>query len=277
MTKRQIWLVAIVAAILMILVGTHCLPPQEICETTKQGRQINCASYSLPLFVWIKVGQFIENHEPLITALSGTAVAIFTAVLAYSTHLMWQASTNQLAHSEDTAKRQLRAYVATDGMHFEIKSVEEGYTPVDTSAPAFVYPDNLTIRFKNFGTTPASRVTAYIAIQPVALAANLPADYDYETPILPKKSFNIETRHFLQSGQAEPIKFPLLDISKLWAARRRECSAIIFGRVYYLDAFDRPHSTMFCFSWEPWHPHGERFVPLDRFNGEDEKREPALT
>jgi hypothetical protein len=53
-------------------------------------------------------------------------------------------------------------------------------------------------------------------------------------------------------------------------ARARKKQVYIFGRIYYRDIYQRPWRTKFCYSWEPRHPSGERFVAYEEYNDEDQ-------
>ncbi len=176
--------------------------------------------------------------------------------------------------ARDTAKRQLRAYVGVSGIKFEIASVEAGYSPLDFGTPGLIYPDFITINVKNFGQTPATGVSCRIQLCSVPMLGRPPTEFPNEKSFLPRGE-NIETRHYLHMGETEPIKCGLPDVRWYWAAQRKQLSICVAGRIFYTDAFNEPHSTKFAFTWEPWHPHGERFVPIDRYNGEDDRRDPA--
>jgi hypothetical protein len=72
--------------------------------------------------------------------ITDTLVAVFTAALFFATWLLWQATKNLVMGAEQTAERQLRAYV-----YFK-------ETKVDFAAWKIAY------RIDNFGQTPAHKV-----------------------------------------------------------------------------------------------------------------------
>lgn len=176
--------------------------------------------------------------------------------------------------AQESSRRELRAYVGVDEISFEVKSRPRGYEPINLAQPGVVYLDFVTVSVKNFGHTPATGVCCFVGIATVPFLQRLPDNYDFEGPLTPNTDLNITTRHFLQAGQIEKIKCGLGDVRALWGARKKQRSIFLFGRIYYIDAFENSHSTKFCHTWEPWHPHGERFVPTDRFNGEDSRQCP---
>jgi hypothetical protein len=214
------------------------------------------------------------NHLAYAEITVGIITAVVAALAANWAKKAATAGRRANKISKDTAKRQLRAYVGVDDFKVQIASLPNGYEPIDMAKLGVVFPDNLTVVIKNFGATPATGVVAFMGPQAAPFGVHFPPDFDYEAACTPRVANNIVSRHFLLPGKSEPIKFPLPDVRPFWAAERREMNIFLVGRIYYLDAFGEPHSTMFNFAWEPWHPHGARFVPLDKFNGEDDKREP---
>lgn len=179
--------------------------------------------------------------------------------------------------AQDSSKRQLRAYLGVESIRFEIKSDGRTYEPSNLSVPGTIYKDFVSVCIKNYGGTPASGVSCSVYVEDVPFLGALASNYDYESGVRLRPGANIITRHFLQSGQSETIKSGIGDVRAIWAAERKERSIFVYGRIYYVDSFGEPHSTKFCHVWEPWHPHGERFVPTDKFNGEDRLREQSAT
>lgn len=148
MSKRTIW--ALVAGVIALAIVLSAYGPQhEICEAAKPG-QHNCASYGLPRYLLIEIGRFVEENSNLITALSGTAVAAFTGVLWWSTDKLWRLSKAELAHAEDTAKRELRAYVDFHNVGWDTHKTPDGGEET--------FPQ-LVVRIKNYGQTPADDVS----------------------------------------------------------------------------------------------------------------------
>ncbi|MEA2875792.1 MAG: hypothetical protein QOF14_988 [Hyphomicrobiales bacterium] len=77
-------------------------------------------------------------------------IAVFTIVLAFATGLLWKATRDLVRGSEQTAERQLRAYLyPSEGKIIEVNGV---------NGPG------VTIKFKNYGQTPAHDVSFVWAI-----------------------------------------------------------------------------------------------------------------
>jgi hypothetical protein len=223
MSKRTKWALVAVAIIFVIILGAYGLPPQKVCEATRPGQE-SCSLYGLPLFVTIKVAEFIEDHEPFFTATASIAIAVFTATLWYSTKKLWLAGERQLAHSKDTSQRQLRAYLDFDGV---------SWLRLAADAPADAMPDGLLVCIKNYGHTPATELV-------------------------------LETRYYLKIGEGEPKPLGEAGVEKLesiaptdhlsqrgkfempdyvWAAIGQGKAIFISEfKVSYVDAFDNSHT-----------------------------------
>jgi hypothetical protein len=112
----------------------------QISEYNQATKHEDCTTYSLFPFLLIQVFNTLNYYGVAITALATGAIGIFTLTLKLSTDKLWEAGEKQRRLYEDTAKRQLRAYVFIQ--HGEIKLIND-----DTAIMA-----NITL--KNFGTTP---------------------------------------------------------------------------------------------------------------------------
>lgn len=87
----------------------------------------------------------IEAHDRAIVAVATIFIALFTVLLAVATAFLWCATRELVQGADDTAKRQLRAYVTM--------SAEEVRNFNTTS------PLTAIIRIKNSGRTPAYNVS----------------------------------------------------------------------------------------------------------------------
>ena len=148
-----LWILIAVGA----LFGLSAMYPAygEICETGQK----DCATYGLTPFLLIKIGKSLDAMSAAITAVATVVIGWFTITLAKSTDKMWEASTIQLDHAENTAERQLRAYVYVD----KINVIE--------NRPGQIFRAELVI--KNFGQTPAYDVRPWVRFD-----ASEPANFD---------------------------------------------------------------------------------------------------
>jgi hypothetical protein len=230
---------------------------------------------------WERFVGFVETREKFITAFSTILMVLVTAAVAGSTYFLYSATKGLVAGTENTAQRQLRAYVGVGADDFGFDTPGENdpnYTPIDPANPVAgqIYKDFLTIKVKNFGQTPAYGVVVFGNLATTSpFAAMLPDDFFTARvpmrdviPNVPIRPFT--SRFILQPEQTAVSKHAIFDVRAITAARQRQISVYVWGRIYYRDIFERPWRTMFCYVWEPWHPPSPRFVPYETYNGEDQ-------
>src|SRR5262245_4918308 len=91
----------------------------------------------------------------LITALSAGVLAYVTFRLANYTARLWQATSKLVESGQDTARKELRAYVAVDAIYFVgVEQVPNATDPA-SGRPLIRYTNQLRIRIRNYGQTPA--------------------------------------------------------------------------------------------------------------------------
>jgi hypothetical protein len=224
---------------------------------------------------------WVVSNEKFLNAVSTAFIAMFTVLLAFGSIALFCATRNLVTGAQDTAQRQLRAYVGlgADDFGFDTPSENDpAYTPIDPANPVAgqIYKDFLTIKVKNFGQTPAYDVIVFGYVTPITpFAGMLPDDFFTRRvplrdviPTAPIRPFT--SRFILQPEQTAVSKHAVLDVREISAARQKQTSIYVWGRIYYRDIYDRPWRTLFCYVWEPWHPPGARFVPYETYNGEDQ-------
>src|ERR1700730_12364994 len=106
--RKRLFRVGIV--LLAVGIAFLILPPYgEYCE---QGYANNkyCAAYK----VAVSIGSVLETYSGAITAIATAFIGWVPLTLKQATDKLWTASEEQRELSEDTAKRQLRAYLLVD-------------------------------------------------------------------------------------------------------------------------------------------------------------------
>ncbi len=223
-----------------------------------------------------KLKDWIGKNADWLNALSTAFLAVFTVVLALGTIGLYLATKNLVEGTDDTAKRQLRAYVGVGANDFSFELPDEtdpAYKPVDLNAPPQILKDFLVINVKNFGQTPAHDVVVFGNVTPTLGASDLPQDF-FSKMGSPDK-IDASTGIFvstlmLQPQQTATSKHVILDVRPFTAAKSRNVTIFVWGQIYYKDIYERTWRTRFCYSWEPWHPPGARFVPYKTHNDEDQ-------
>jgi hypothetical protein len=156
-----------------------------------------------------------------------SVLALFTGVLGVSTVGLWIATNRTLKHAQETAQRQLRAYL----------TVESGGVVLLNNATQI----NASIIFKNTGQTPAYGVMTWASVgiksmnaaNPFASAPAIAARSGHAKSIAgPGQNVNIGTTTYITAA----------DLAAVTASQ----SAIFFwGRVDYVDSFENPRFSVF--------------------------------
>ena len=149
-----------------------------------------------------------------------------TIALWRSTKKLWLAGEKQLTHSENTAKRQLRAYVGL--RKYEIEGTGIGEHP------------KVTLTFQNAGQTPAHSVTVQYGIG----VDNFPQPELARTAALPdaKSVAVLLPGAFMKPALACPRGMSQAEINAINAGT---AAIYCFGVVKYRDIFDEPRQTEF--------------------------------
>jgi hypothetical protein len=201
----------------------------EICETAKEGTK-ECASYNIVGLALRKIGTSLDILSALITAIATILIARFTFTLKRSTDSLWEAGERQRLLSEDTAKRQLRAYVTVNG-------VMRTKDPGDLNGQGFA----VLVDVKNSGQTPAYDFLqwARIEIREFPLVNRLPI-HCLENPtrgILPPETKNLAFPTFTRA----------LTVFEENAILANHTAVYVYGELDYLDVFGGRHLTRFRF------------------------------
>lgn len=156
--------------------------------------------------VWIR--KWVGALSPIAT--------LVAAVIA-----IYFAASPQLKLSQDTAHRQLQAYVGV--VIGSVNNVAEKQKP------------DVVVVFKNYGQTPATAQYSVAARFVDDVSADLPAE-----PLRPEKFVLFPGNDFSVHFEGDALN--AVDIEGLNSGKR---PLAIFGRVMYVDAFQKQHQTNF--------------------------------
>src|SRR5665647_2600220 len=122
------------ALILIVGVESSAIPTQgQICKENNE----DCTTHNMALVVLWQTAEAFEEHGEAV-------IALFTVILGISTWLLWQSTRDLVNGAEDTARRQLRAYVFVEPGDFD------GLNPQTAAVGYF--------NVRNSGLTPAINV-----------------------------------------------------------------------------------------------------------------------
>lgn len=159
----------------------------------------------------------------------------FTACLALATFLLWRATRELVAGAEETAERQIRAYVYLGPVGLNLQKNANG---------SFTFTVDPSL--KVFGITPAAWVSPtwdlkILPAWPVGKFPELPIKAGSADLVeVPGQDYHIETKNVI------------LQEADIDALTRQVSTVIAFGRVTYNDVFQKHRWTDFCI-WFNWH------------------------
>jgi hypothetical protein len=214
--KSLFWLSV---ALLFVGVAFLLLPPYaSYCESNYPNEDY-CSAYS----VAVTLANIVDAHNGAFTALATIAIASFNWTLWQSTEKLWIAGEKQRKLAEETAERQLRAYVFIDGGSIQIRRTEKGRIFLTGY-----------VEFKKFGQTPAYNVNQWVRME---IFDNEPDNYCSATGITNSAiGPGGTTVSPVNQGVSES---DIQDIN----ARRKIVS--VWGEIAYIDAFGKRQSFRF--------------------------------
>ncbi|BAB53685.1 mlr8038 [Mesorhizobium japonicum MAFF 303099] len=126
---------------IVLLIAAWTSGYQEIiCEETKRGEEL-CSAYNLAFFFLIKLREFVDKYDGLITALATLAIGAFTYTLWKSTDKLWRAG-----RDEFIAGRRPWTGIVSVKMGSSLSISETSVT------------GTLSFELRNFGNSPAEYV-----------------------------------------------------------------------------------------------------------------------
>jgi hypothetical protein len=168
------------------------------------------------------------THDPV--AFYTSVLAIFTGILGASTVALWWSTRRLVRCAEETAQRQLRAYV------FAIQGRVRDFAAGE--------PVKIVINAKNTGQTPAYEFHHSMSL---AMAPDPP------TEPFPELQWEKVYKSAIGPGQtlSNFAEFPNYKLSEGHMARLKARKAAIwaYGELRYNDAFGKPHVSKFKFGF----------------------------
>ncbi|MER9890035.1 hypothetical protein NKJ48_31115 [Mesorhizobium sp. M0114] len=246
---RSFAVLAFVGALLLLAAWQSGLTG-EICEKANQENE-TCAPYNLAFFIIIKLREFVDNNEGLITALATIVIAAFTGTLWKSTHDLGVAGERQMTLIETNAAQQsidmqASTKAAQDAVRVMQKSAEQqlrAYVLAAESGIEFPFDNDPVahVVIKNFGQTPAYDVRSWIHIWveefplPAALPGPPPDDFPMSQTVC-GPGFHTEFVH-KRENPLNPISIKMIN---------DETAAIyVYGAIKYRDCFGVERGTSY--------------------------------
>jgi hypothetical protein len=172
---------------------------------------------------------FFAAHEKFWVSFGTLVLAAFTTVLGAATIILARATNRLVSGAQETAKRQLRAYVEA----------------VPNNLVRHFASETLTISFKtkNTGLTPARNVRSYsiVGIMPIPLGIfNFPP-LD-ETALTTSRTVIFPGRDFEQNSPGVLLTDAQIDA----LGQSEDVGLYLISLILYEDFFDETHETRIC-------------------------------
>jgi hypothetical protein len=225
----------------VVWLGSSSLHEEPVAQSNQTDRTTDTPKKEYPsihaalIRGFERLGTFIHHFHEEIIAVGTLFIAVFTIILAFATGFLYVATRDLVKGAEDTARRQLRAYVVIDGDKFEGKPGK--------------FVSNLKII--NTGQTPAYKLR--IKSKTDILPCRLPKDFDFAIKD-PGNASTITLGHNQHVGHSSYLTAQEVTHEAFVAALADNAENVIYtyGVVTYVDAFDHCWHTNFCFYfvWE---------------------------
>jgi hypothetical protein len=173
------------------------------------------------------IGELANHWAALITALFTGILAIFAARLWWSTDKLWNVTNQTLTRTEQTSRKELRAYVSVEPLGIN-EYVGHNYLIAH-------------FRIRNIGKLPAKNVSIYSSIQLDGDGArkSFPIGTARISPTVLQPGAKME----FASADAWPIPADQLDSNE---PLKMKGYLYVWGEVLYTDEFDTVGWTAFC-------------------------------
>jgi hypothetical protein len=191
-----------------------------------------CSALNGPILTTLRwIGGITHKYEGLITAAFTIVLAVFTARLWFSTEKMSDSTKRLVEGAEDTAQRQLRAYIVAGPTGIVFNDLLKDIIVVE-------------ITIKNTGQTPAREVlvVSRTCVLPYPLEGSF--DFTLISGPDPSKSVLGKDQDILHESTADAV----LTGDEMMRVTNPEGGFRVYtyGRVDYRDVFDHPQHTHFC-------------------------------
>lgn len=223
--RLRAWILSFLVLAVILIIVESAKPFQECINENyynpaTENFEKSIPSFSVAFGIYRDcVGAFTHNNAEAI-------IAAFTIILALSTIFLWVATRDLVINTENTARRQLRAYVFV----VQVEIVDMGTPNV-----------NAAVKIRNTGQTPAYDVT----VSTGANAFNVPGNVTFTpTPIGPNSS-----RFVFGPDGLGRYNIPLQSIigaaNRIAAIKTGNGALYVWGEILYKDAFGKGQYTRF--------------------------------
>jgi hypothetical protein len=196
----------------------------------------------------------------------GIFILLFFTLLATAIAACYTKKQSEI--SADTEKRQLRAFVGIDYFRLECPNCGEPTYVPSIPIPGYIAKDFFVVAVRNSGVTPARKLITFFNILEVPWGASLQKNFIFPDTE-PTKFPNIEANRsawLVPPNTSKEMLGSIFDARPIARAQNRTTVIYIYGHIDYVDIFDVPQTTIFCYRYEPWVDITKGFYPCDIHN-----------
>ena len=270
--EKLFWLC--VGAALFLLVLSIIPSHYPICDESEKTQAKNCPSYQVAQFLWIKIPQFLDVHNWLVTALFAGLVTLFTwrlwlatNELRASTDKLWESGDKQITIGKQSADAATKsAKVADEAMfmayrpYIFVTSAELNHALDPTTFDFSGAPISTTVDLmvENHGSTPATIMR--VCADSVCIAA-LPVKPEYHP-----EAMNPPTRMVLGRDKIIRLKYKFTTpidgqvMTDIFATPIAKRTLYAYGIIKFEDIFGNINDLGFCWRYIP---SVRKFYPED--------------
>ena len=219
------WSVWVTASLISPIVGTA---PNNNDQKSTVPTYKQPTNNDVPLI--FRIGDFIDEHNGIFTAIATVFIAFFTFSLKSSTDKLWDAAKEQSAHMERALSSTERAFVFV--------RMQLGIRIYNTDTWQF------RVVWENSGSTPTRNMRSRTQCE--IRDTELPDDFDFDYSPTKFHAAFIGPRMTIEGGL---VPDPPLTDTQLIEVRDKKKFLYIWGVARYFDVFSatREHVTRFCY------------------------------
>jgi len=204
------------------------------------------------------------NWAEWLIALFTGALVYVTARLVFYTKNLWGATDKLVRGADNTAEKQLRAYVGCFHIELECPNLTNPRYVRPKIEAGLVLVDFILLSIKNYGQTPAGEVRTWVNWYSTERGHRLPIDFSYPDydSITTGDAGTLRSFRTLFPTQEAVEKIPIGDLDVFQRAHQGLTTLYVYGRINY-RIYGGGQITEFCFVYEPLRPVGEQFTPIE--------------
>ncbi len=204
---------------------------------------------------------WLASNSAAIQALSSIFSLLFlitATAIAYKTYTT----------AAEASQRQLRAYLGLETLDLNLPSSKSSALLPNSLKAGDLIQDFVLLSIKNFGATPANKVSCHVSWINRQFAHSLEENYSYPDldGNLPDGAKFIPAEAVIFPQTTWHVTVAITDISPFRKAKNREETMFLYGHIDYEDIYGNKHTSKFCYNYQPFDDTRLLFIPIGPYN-----------